>query len=220
MALALCFSSGQSAQSDTIYDTFGPAPYVPNIYTYGFNWTSPGSGVSIATRFVVGGQDYLLGSVTLDIGRYEENSPNLGIAILADNDGVPGETVLDWIVPNPTGILTSGRQPHTYSSSLNPVLLANMPYWLSVQPAILNQLDAADNFYYGISTPWVTGLNAVRIFDRASGDWAAWQLYPDTLPPVYRLEGTVVPEPSVLALAGLGLALFALAKRRPRPRQP
>ncbi|MBI5386515.1 MAG: PEP-CTERM sorting domain-containing protein [Verrucomicrobia bacterium] len=216
-ALLVWLAARQVVQADTIYDTFGPDPYVPNIRLYGISW-SLGSGASYATRFVVGGQDYLLNSVTLDIGRIYENSPNLGIAILADNNGTPGETVLDWIAPNPTGILTQERQPHTFSSSLNPILLANTPYWLSVQPAILNHANDANNVEYLISTPWVTGLNAIRIFDRATGDWGAWQLSPETLPlpPVYRLDGTVVPEPGVLALAGLGLVLFALARRLPR----
>jgi hypothetical protein len=201
------------AGAATLFDIYGPEPYTPNIFVATFGWDhhsdGSSSGRSMAWAFTLPGNTAQLTSVTLEIGRQEERSPNLQIGIFADAGGYPALAPFFSLTPSPTGVTTVERQAHTFFFPPGVTVEPNRTYWLGFQPHSFSTTDELGDAYYLLSTSVLPPSQAaVRTFNSGRNAWDDWTVYPNTPFPVLRLEGTVVPEPHITVLllcGGLGL---------------
>jgi hypothetical protein len=217
LTLWACVGTATGSQAAVIYETFGPDPFVRggNAHTVEYVF---GHGRAVSTPFSFGGSYYELSSITLDIGLAgNENSPNLEIGIYGDVNGFPSLTPLASLDANPTSA-AGQRQSVSYSFTPGNTLLPNTPYWLVLQPHTIAVPTADYDASYFISTSAAvpSGGFAVRTMSYpTSSEWSSWTFF-NGPPPVFRLEGTAVPEPGTWALLALGTAAFWCAARRRR----
>lgn len=206
--LTACLTT--TALGEIVFNNFGPNDSYDGSSGKGITWgiLSPGAaenlGVGQATRFQITGTSYSLSSVTLAIG-YPLGVNNLSISIYEDGGGLPSSSLVETLVSNPTNI-TNPSQMVTYSSSLEPVLFGGQSYWLVVQPVDLNLLNGANNAAYSWFWSGTLGYQGYRDFNFAADEWNAWQVSPDDLVSVFRIEGTLVPEPNTWELLLLSAA--------------
>ncbi|HMJ88488.1 MAG TPA: choice-of-anchor R domain-containing protein [Candidatus Acidoferrum sp.] len=176
-----------------------------------------GSAQSIAAPFSFTGTAYELQSITVDIGRNVfENTPNIQIGIFPDDGGHPSLTPIMTYEPNPSLVTSFERQLVSYTFPSQTMLMPNTLYWVAFQPHTVGVASEAYNGEYRLSSSVLPATLAVaaRVFENtSSGDWV---VFPNTPQPVFRLDGTGVPEPSTWALLALGTAAFLCAARRRR----
>jgi len=139
---------------------------------------------------------------------------NFTIQIFADVAGSPAITpLLTLLIGNPgrtdTGVNTSSGNFDIFSYSVNvaPIALApNTRFWLS----IFNDttVDTDDNWFWTISDFGGNGVTR----SNTGGPWTpiGFNRYD------FDLTGTVVPEPSALALLAFGLGLLAWRRKQAR----
>ena len=187
----------------TVFDTFGPGNSFDQNTAKAAGW-NPNTvyGKAIAASFAVNGGDYTLGSVTLALG-YVQDTSKLMISIVRDNAGTPTGPVVETVASNLAAV-TNSHQVVTFESSLNPVMAGGGKFWLLVEPPAQNLSTTADNSAYEWYATGMFGPVGLRDFDFGSGNWLPWQLYNSGLLPAFRIEATLVPEPSTLALALAG----------------
>jgi hypothetical protein len=215
---------GRSVLGDVLFNTFGPNDSFDGSAAFNVTWNlyvpppAGALGIASAARFQISSGSYTLSSVSLAMG-YTQGTNNLAIRIVADSGGQPTGPLLETIVSHPTGI-TGQSQVVTYPSSLDPVMIGGSSYWLVLEPADLNLVDASSNGAYNWFTGWNVPLGATGYheFNFSSQDWYAWQVSPNNWLPAFRIEGFAVPEPSSFSLLLFGVALFGLqwGKRRER----
>jgi hypothetical protein len=222
LILALVLSQ-KTVAAAVVFDTIGQEPFLADpgsVYTFAWNYNRQPlglDGIADALQFSVGSQSYLLDSVSVMIANSLQARPNLGIAVVQDDNGVPGEQVVDWVAINPVTPIVE-RQLVTFDSSLHPQLLAGETYWLRFQPLALNTTDSSDNSFYTIAIPMARQdcVFAQRLYLLSTMDWEPWRLWHFDTPMAVRIEGTAVPEPEVallLALGGLGWLLLWQRRR-------
>jgi hypothetical protein len=221
LAVALMGNSAATA-ADLVYDNFPDGIFFPGdnfgIQWYNHNaWPYLGNSHGVAAAFTVPiGMSYRLDSLTLPVRQTAGPATNLQISLLLDTGGVPG-LVLDTLAINPTGLTYPWPAvPRTFTSSLNPILNGGDTYWVLVQPhdrSISNELQNATYQWAAAIAP--PAPIALRNYNFIGDHWNSWNVLND-YGPAFRVEGTAVPEPSTLALLGLGSALFWGAARRRR----
>lgn len=162
---------------------------------------------SIAVPFTVGdGVTYSLESVTLALGKVSGIN-NLTISVLADNEGEPGESILEVLAFDPE--ISAAPQALTFASVSKPTLTSGATYWVRVQA---NHLDIATSdhnsrTYWCHNEQSFTGAFAGRNFGT---DWHGWQINSSaSILPAMSVEATVVPEPntSILLLLAMGVTV-------------
>ena len=226
LSILLCLL-GQRASGDVVFNNFGPNDSYDGGSGRSINWVveSPGSGLNMglgtAARFQVSGGTYSLSSITLAMGNiYIGGTNKLAVSIRADNGGLPTGSLLETVVIHPTNLITDYLVV-TYPSSLEPVMAGGLNYWLVVEPADLNLVDGNNNGAFDWYWSGTLGFAGNRQFNFTTEGWYDWQVFPNTLVPAFRIEGTVVPEPSMVSLAALGVAGFIMCRagrRIPRRR--
>lgn len=216
LCLALGCFAARTAFGDVLFSTFGPNDGFESSSASSITWSAspPPFGLAKAARFQISPGSYTLNSVSLAMG-YILGTNNLAIRIVADNGGQPTGTLLETIVSHPPGI-TGQSQVVTYTSSLDPVLVGGIGYWLVVEPADLNLVDGSNNgafnWYAGWNLP--LGTTANHPFNFSIPDWDPWQVTANNLLPAFRIEGFAVPEPSSISLLLCGGLVAWLRSRR------
>ena len=188
-------------------------------------------GYIYAVKFTVPDHDYALSAVTLAIAKDISLSPhdNLTVKIVEDNHGQPFlpnshivETLaVDPVVPTVRSVVQIPSATLEMPSALNPILKANNPYWITLEPTTINlNNDANDSAYLWYQAlPRTTGDIRVWDYQVSSGGWEnlRGQPFPDFAAFLVTGEIVTVPEPGGAAWFA-GVLLFAwTAGRRRRP---
>lgn len=220
--LFLSFAPTQLTGADTspLFDTFSAGRNIFNPQFGWYNSTNNGiiRGSSFAWAFQIQTELSRVTQITMDIGRSEEVSANLSVAIHTDEGGQPSLLPIATTTPNPTHTLYLEHASVSYDFEQTAILEPGVIYWLIYAPAITDLYGEAHNadYLFGTSLYNPRTSRAVRIFTEQSLQWSDWSIQADQPYPLFRLDSTGVPEPSTWALLGLGSALFWFAARRCR----
>jgi hypothetical protein len=127
------------------------------------------------------------------------------VSLESDSNGMPGSPIEQIGVSN-LADFDSGGSVKTVASVLHPTLTSGTPYWLALSPAASDvdatwQLDS-------------TGATSSKIGNAPSPD-GPWNVSPSPVTRgAFQIDGTAVPEPSTLALLGLGAVGLLLRRQR------
>ena len=172
----------------------------------------------VAIQFTTGaGPGWRLDSVVLNLGLFSGTpSADIDSYLALDNGGVPGALFAFFPSVAPTTL----AEEITLAPLFPTLLAANMSYW------VVTAADVNDNFVWNTTFDVSeTGLPGWSIGDTAyagypAGSWTPLRLpgvpgEPDVdLPTLIGVNASSVPEPSALALSGLGVVLLVAARRR------
>jgi hypothetical protein len=184
-----------SLQADTIHSNLGPGDGFD--LSQGWNVTTLASvtGVDqdIAMPFTVIGVDHTFTSAELAM-LYLGGTSSLEIRLAEDAGGVPGaviETLNVTVVGGPALV--------TATSVLNPTLVAGTTYWI----ATIAGGDHSSEWMFAGSPGGGNHIFGTPAFSYDGGD--SWSTS-DQEEAAFRVNGTVIPEPStaLLLLVGLG----------------
>lgn len=207
-ALALCLASTSGARSDfVVYNNFGAS----DAYNTNVSWTvgNPGTG----QNFVPGDSFTPTQSGTLSkivIALEWISGPNTGtVSLEADAGGLPSGTVLEsFSVSSLPPFDGSFHTPLTLTDTINAPLVAGTTYWIVASTTAGSLLGWNEN-----STS-ATGSHA-----ESSDGGSTWSTSTNTqgaFRVTENLTQTAVPEPSSLALLGIGLGVLAGHRLRRR----
>ena len=219
-AIVLCLAPATKAE--VLYNTFGPGD---SYLTYTFDVVGDPSGygpiVYPGVRFGVGSGNYGNISVTLPLELWNIPSPedfpfqvnlyaNDGTPEPISGDLYPGEycpgTLLASIDALASDVQSNGPTTFSFDAA---TLAGDTDYWITLASPL--ELVGAIKWY--LNDREVLGFTAQRVGMMPSfpDEWVL--VYSQEAPvPAMRVEGTLVPEPSSLALFLLGIA-GALRKR-------
>jgi hypothetical protein len=218
----LLMNLGVVSSAAPLFDTFASGTNYPSATLHWDAYPDRNLiiGVSIAWSFRIQSQLSRVTQITMDISRAEENSPNLQIAIFADDGGLPAATPIATAFPNPTLALYNQHTSVSYNFNQTPILEPGMTYWLVYAPAFADVYTESNNASYYFATSLLTpfGSAQYRAFGPAPSEWGDWNVLPNEPYPLFRLEGTIVPEPETWALFVLGSVFFWYGARRHRRR--
>ena len=207
------------AQGDVLYDNFDYSQGDPGYGFFGFGVNSNLDGVpdfAIGQTFVVEGGDYYLDSLLAPIFFFGDLSGALNegliLSLQTNNDeGLPG-TVLEQTIwsdlPGPGDDNGNQSPPVLFEFSGTTLLEEGERYWLTLT------LPDDENTYDFVWF-WNTDFDLLAPY-AVSEDRGPWQggVFGDVYLPqaAFRVEGTLVPTPGVLA----GFAVFGLMGTRRR----
>ncbi len=194
-----------SLRADVIYTNFG----VGDTYASdaGLIVTHDGQAWSSVAVAFVPQSSYYLNSIEVVATDLFTDEAAVSIGVFADNGGQPGGTPIEELAFGGLGQFGQKVPLLTFTTQLNPLLLANTTYWIG--------LNASD----GSMVVWDQNVTQTRGFMQSdgSGNWSASSLDQGAL----RINGTLaspassnsdvntVPEPATWLLLAGALALLA-----------
>lgn len=209
-----------AARGEIIVNTFGPRDSFNASRFTGILWnvyevdSYINLGQSVAIPFSVSGKDYSFASLTLALGNFSGTN-NLKISIVQDNSGTPTGPVVEVLATHPSNIV-SHEMLVTYDSLLNPVLSNGRSYWLVAEPEVVDAGSTANNAWFGWYAGQAGGTVYLQDFNFSQSSWNPWLAYLNEILPAFRIEGTLVPEPSSVGLLILGACIGVLSRRKRR----
>ena len=141
--------------------------------------------------FTPAGTNYYLDTIELTAA-FVTGTDELDVWLMNDNDGIPGSIIEAFHFRNELDTGWTHRPPLISTSFLNPILQADIPYWLIASTPVEGSFVNWFNNPIGLSGPrsyWYDDHWAVGTTDVTS---------------VFRITGTPIPEPTTLLLFALG----------------
>jgi hypothetical protein len=180
-------------------DTFGGSAYLVNGANLG--------EVDRAVVFTPTGGDFFFDTFE-PVVSYEGGTDQMQVTLRADDgSGLPG-AVIETIVVSGLNFDFSNPAVFTVNSSLNPILLEGVPYWLAI-----SAVDNDTRIFWRENSTGQIGDTAVS-FDGGS----MWERdsepggdFPNETP-AFRVTGTAVPEAHALALPVVGVLVIAIRR--------
>ena len=187
--------SGRSAQGDVFYDNFGPGNSYSRGSGYAFGGPFSGAHFDTAMAFTAA-NPYLLtaGEFALSAA-YDLGSPipsSLTISIRADAAGLPGAVLEEVTITQQLGASGVFSPPVMVNFAGTTLLSAGAQYWIHM---------SADEPHRLIWKSNNTGDFGLRAFQIDGGPWTAGN--GNEALGAFRLHGTLVPGPGVIALLGV-----------------
>jgi hypothetical protein len=189
--------SAASTRADIIFsnlgpgDTFGGAAYLVQGANFG--------EVDRAVRFTPTGNSYFFDTFE-PVVSYSGGTDQMRVTLRLDNSGLPG-SVIETIVVSGLNEDFGNPEVFTVQSSLHPVLLEGVTYWLAI-----SAVDDDTRIFWRENSTGQIGDTAAS-FDSEM----TWQLDdPPNETPAFRVTATAVPEAHALALPVIGALLIAV----------
>jgi hypothetical protein len=198
-AVAILCAIETSATGAVFYDNFGPGNTYQTSSGYGFGGSDPNFKQAMAftpnDSCVLTAGDF---GISLSFG---QNPSTFSITVHADAGGLPGTVLEQKTVVTNLGPFGLQNSPVAVNFAGTTALNAGAQYWISMSATGFNSFTWNGNN---------TGDIGLRAFQSNNGTWIAAS--GNEAIGAFRLHGTIVPAPAVIAL--LGLALCAPRRRR------
>jgi hypothetical protein len=186
---------------------FSNGPYGPDGISIGVNPFLPGTPQSIAaTRFELS-QDAILDFVLPPLAILQ-GPVQFNVFLMSDAASLPGAVIESYSVTSiPTG---SPPAPAIIPSVLHPYIVGGTPYWIAITtPSFGEWFFTAFQGDSGGSPNFATG----SFIGGTAGGWVLGTGGPTGREGALQLQGTFVPEPNSLFLAGISIAGLLLLSR-------
>jgi hypothetical protein len=187
--------SATSSRADIIFsnlgpgDTFGGSAYLIQGANLG--------EVDTAVRFTPTGNSYFFDTFE-PVVSYSGGTDQMQVTLRLDNSGLPG-SVIETIVVSGLNEDFDNSAVFTVQSSLHPVLLAGVSYWLAI-----SAVDDDTRIFWRENSTGQIGDTALS-FDGGT----MWESISNETP-AFRVTATAVPEAHALALPVIGALLIAV----------
>ncbi len=171
----------------------------------------PWTGDRKAISFTTDASSYQLDSATLSLTLAEGASSDFLLGLYGDNSGHPGSSLFSFFNPGNFGV----SSPSSYASNVTfvavgMVLSPNTTYWIVAEPSL-----ASSSYFLWSSGSSGFGYDTSPIQASSGNAWENWTTESGASPAIV-LHATAVPEPSMVAMALVGICACRAVQNRRR----
>lgn len=166
-----------------------------------------------AYGFTTGSVGATLRSIQLDIDENQQAAQWVGSSVkLFANDGaggIPGTLLATYDIYNLSSVTTFGSASSSYDLS------ASTSYWLAITGSLGNAYyNTTDSRTYSGDTLSGYQFNGSNLLANSGDGGSSWITFTYNRTPLVKLSTDAVPEPSSIALLGLGVAAALVFRKR------